>query len=123
VLQLNRLFFIGILAWKRPVALLTCERSERVLAVSLESWQVGLMFGYALLLLTTIAGLLGAPWQIVVVTAVALTFPAFYRQIGFIRSGTVAASPIAVTISFANNAAFTLIAFLLGHGIALLLIG
>jgi hypothetical protein len=81
------------------------------------------MFGYALLLLTTIAGLLGAPWQVVLATAAALTFPVFYRQIGFIRSGTAAASPLPITISFANNVAFTLIAFLLGHGIALLLIG
>jgi hypothetical protein len=81
------------------------------------------MFGYVLLLLTTVAGLLGAPWQIGLVTAAALTFPAFYRQIGFVRSGTVTMSPLPVAISFANNAAFTLMAFLLGHGIALLLIG
>jgi hypothetical protein len=78
------------------------------------------MLGYILLVLTTVAGLLNMPWQFAIFVVATLTLPTLYRQLAASRDGGTAVHSLVLLSSLVTNALFTLAAFALGHGIALL---
>lgn len=96
-----------------------CGECSGSLAEEGESCHLWVMIGYFTLVCCAIAGLIGAPWSLAFVGALLLSMPTFVRLIN-IRGGDTASIPVIVIPNLALNALFTLPAFALGRGIALL---
>jgi hypothetical protein len=77
------------------------------------------MIGFLTLVFCAAAGLIGAPWSITLAAALVLAMPTLIRQIQH-RGGYTASIPVIVLPNLALNALFSMSAFMLGHGIALL---
>jgi hypothetical protein len=77
------------------------------------------------LLVVTACGVLGAPVAIVLLAAVALTLMSAWRKIEIARTypdvGTSRVLLGALLLSLANNTVFSLLSFVLGRGVSLLL--